>query len=247
MPPPHQKGAGPAEVKAGREGRCAIVEVVGDPDRELLDAWRSGDRAKGNELVRRRIGEITWFFRNKVCNESDVPDLVSQTFLGCLQAADGFRGETSVRRFLYRVAHNVLYTYIRKKSKRAREQLDFATVCIHEIDPRSPSSIVMRKREGQAFVQGLRQIPVGDQVVLELKYFDGLSGREIAEVLDIPEGTVRGRLQRGLARLRERVEAQLLEHTKIRGGEVPTVSVEDLEGWAQEVRAMRQAELNADD
>ena len=215
-----------------------------DSDRDLLERWYNGDRDAGNELVRRRFGEITWFFRNKVCNESDVPDLVSQTFLGCLQAAEGFRGETSVRRFLYRVANNVLYTYIRKKSKRAREQLDYAAVCIHELDPRSPSSIVMRRREGQAFVQSLRKIPVGDQVVLELKFFDGLSGREIGEILGIPEGTVRGRLQRGLARLRSEVQAQLEGLHQERGGdEVPTVTVEDLEGWAQEVRERRQAEL----
>ncbi|MEM9453467.1 MAG: RNA polymerase sigma factor [Myxococcota bacterium] len=218
-----------------------------DSDRDLLERWHNGDRNAGNELVRRRFGEITWFFRNKVCNESDVPDLVSQTFLGCLQAAEGFRGETSVRRFLYRVANNVLYSYIRKKSKRAREQLDYTAVCIHELDPRSPSSIMMRRREGQAFVQSLRKIPVGDQVVLELKFFDGLSGREIGEVLGIPEGTVRGRLQRGLARLRDEVQAQLEGlHREHGGDEVHTVTVDDLEVWAQEVRERRREELEAD-
>ena len=216
---------------------------MSDPDRALLEGWVGGDREAGNELVRRRIGEITWFFRNKVCNESDVPDLVSQTFLGCLQGAEAFRGETSVRRYLYRVANNVLFGYIRKRGKRAREQLDFATVCVHELDPSSPSSIVMRRREGQAFVQSLRRIPVGDQVVLELKYFNGLSGREIGEVLGIPEGTVRGRLQRGLARLRDEVQEQLRQHARVRGGDVSEVRAEDLERWAQEVRELRQAEL----
>lgn len=227
-----------------RAGPWCTLGRVSDPDRELLERWQGGDREAGNELVRRRIGEITWFFRNKVCNETDVPDLVSQTFLGCLQAADGFRGETSVRRFLFRVANNVLFTYIRKKSKRQREQLDFATVCVHELDPRSPSSIVMRRREAQAFVQSLRQIPVGDQIVLELMYFDGLTGREIGEVLGIPEGTVRGRLQRGLQRLREQVQRELDAYRKVRGGEEQVVTVEDLERWAEEVRALRKTELD---
>lgn len=218
---------------------------MGDLDRELLERWQAGDRVAGNELVRRRFGEITWFFRNKVCNESDVPDLVSQTFLGCLQAAEGFRGETSVRRFLYRVANNVLYAYIRKKSKRAREQLDFARVCVHDLDPRSPSSIIMRRREGQAFVQSLRQIPIDDQVVLELKFFDGLSGREIGEVLRVPEGTVRGRLARGLERLRQEVAAQLRAHPA--ATDDAGVSIEDLERWAEDVRQRRRAELEDGD
>ena len=69
---------------------------MSDPDRELLERWQAGDREAGNALVRRRIGEITWFFRNKVTNETDVADLVGQTFLGCLQAAAGFRGEELV-------------------------------------------------------------------------------------------------------------------------------------------------------
>jgi RNA polymerase sigma-70 factor, ECF subfamily len=230
--------------QAATSGRGCYLPRVSDPDRELLERWQAGDGEAGNELVRRRIGELTWFFRNKVCNESDVPDLVSQTFLGGLQAAAGFRGETSVRRFLYRVANNVLFSYIRKKSKRQREQLDFATVCVHELDPRSPSSIIMRRREAQAFVQSLRQIPVDDQVVLELMYFDGLSGREIGEVLGIPEGTVRGRLQRGLVRLRQEVQHQLDLHRQLRGGEATTVTVEDLERWAEEVRALRRAQLD---
>lgn len=229
-------------VAAVAAARC-YVRRVSDPDRELLERWQAGDREAGNALVRRRIGEITWFFRNKVTNETDVADLVGQTFLGCLQAAAGFRGETSVRRFLFRVANNVLFDYIRKKSKRQREELDFAAVCVQELDPRSPSSIVMRRREGQAFVQSLRQIPVADQVVLELMYFDGLSGREIGEVLGIPEGTVRGRLQRGLTRLRQEVQTQLDAHRQVRGGETAAVTVEDLERWAAEVKALRRTDV----
>jgi RNA polymerase sigma factor (sigma-70 family) len=207
-----------------------------DSDGELLDAWRDGDRRAGSRLLDRRAREITWFFRNKVFDEADVPDLVSQTFLGCVSARDRFEGDTSFRRFVYAIAHNVLREYLRTKAKRRREQLDFARVCVHEIDPRSFSSMEMHRRELQAFVEGLRRIPVDDQVVLELKYFEGLKGREIADRLGLPEGTVKTRLRRGLENLRQRVRQQLSLGAD---DQPPAVSAEDLEAWAVKVRAMR--------
>ena len=72
-------------------------------------------------------------------------------------------------------------------------------------------------------------------IVLELKYFEGLTGPEIAETLDIPEGTVRGRLRRGLERLREEVGKSLGDAEK-------DVAPEDVESWAADVRALRDAD-----
>ncbi len=178
-------------------------------DGELLTAWRGGDKAAGSELVRRRMPEMIRFFRNKVAAESDVADLVNQTFLGCVGGKDDFRGETSFRRFVYAIANNVLFAYIRKRSKHEREGLDFASVCISDVAPNSASSIVTQRRETQALVAALREIPIEDQVVVELMYFEGLSGPQLAETLGLPEGTVRGRLRRGLERLRARVELAL--------------------------------------
>lgn len=206
-----------------------------DPDHELFEAWRGGDRDAGSRLLDRRTREITWFFRNKVFDEGDVPDLVSQTFLGCVTARERFRGETSFRRFLYSIAHNVLREYLRTKAKRKREQLDFTQICVRELDPASMSSIEMQRRELRAFVEGLRGVPVDHQVVLELKYFEGLRGREIAELLGVPEGTVRTRLRRGLERLRGRVAHEL----SMGDGTQPPVTADDLEAWAAQVRAMR--------
>ena len=67
--------------------------------------------------------------------------------------------------------------------------------------------------------------------MLELMYLEGLSGAQVGETLGIPEGTVRGRIRRGLARLRERVTVGLADGVR---GE--SVSLEDLERWAAEVR-----------
>ena len=203
-------------------------------DVELLQAWQGGDREAGNTLVDRYFAAITRFFRNKVCGEDDVAELVGQTFLGCTTSKDRFRGDASVRQYLYSIAQHVLHKYIRARYKRRNELLDFASVCVQELEAASPSSIVAHKREAQSLVQALREIPVEDQVVLELMYFEGLSGSELAGVLGLPEGTVRGRLARGKQRLRDRVAALLARAPQ--AAQLPAVSPEQLDVWALELR-----------
>jgi RNA polymerase sigma-70 factor (ECF subfamily) len=202
-------------------------------DVELLSAWQGGDERSGEELFRRRVGEITRFFRNKA-PEPDVADLVSQTFLGIVSGRDRFRGETSFRRFAFAVAGNVLREFIRRRYKREREELDFATLCVAGLDPRSPSSIVMRRREAQTFVNALRQVPIEDQTLLELRYFEAMTGREIAEALGVTEGSIRGKLARATDRLRKLVESSMPRTTP---GTAPRVGADDLEAWARDVRA----------
>lgn len=201
-----------------------------DPDWEVLAAWRRGDRGAGQELVKRHFGAISRFFRNKVASEHDAADLVSQTFLECTKAKDTFRGDTSFRRFVFAIALNVLRLYIRTKHKRRGEELDFGALCVKDIEPSSLSSIVMRRREEQLIVIALREIPLDQQIVLELNIFEGLSGREISELLSIPEGTVRGRLRLGKDQLRARL-AELASTPS----ELHATST-DLEGWAESIR-----------
>ncbi|MEM6290381.1 MAG: RNA polymerase sigma factor [Myxococcota bacterium] len=201
-------------------------------DAELLVRWRDGDSAAGEALFVRRVGEITRFFRNKVADDAEVPDLVSQTFLGLTTAKDGFRGDASVRRFLFQIATKVLHTHLRKRYKRAREQADFGALCIAALTPRSPSSLMMRERGRQAFVDGLRSLSLDDQIILELRYFEALRGPEIADALELPEGTVRGRIARATRRLAETVQRSLEDAP----GSRPAIDDAMLAAWAADVR-----------
>lgn len=203
-------------------------------DWELALAWRDKQPSAGDALVSRHYREMSRFFCNKVAGGDDPADLVHQTFLGALESLAQFRGETSFRRYLYAVAHNVLHAYIRKRYKRRRELLDFSELCVDDLAPASPSSIVMARRQAQVFVDALRQLPFHDQVVLELRYFSGLTSRESALLLDIAEPTLRSQLARGKDRLRAAIAARLATPPPA----APTVvSLADLDTWAAEVRA----------
>jgi RNA polymerase sigma-70 factor (ECF subfamily) len=173
-----------------------------DAERDLLAAWRAGDRSKGEALFERYFDCMYRFFATKV-DGADVAELVQRTFLACVEASDSFRGEASVRSFFFGIARHQLHRYYRTRSR--APELDFGVSSVADLAP-SPRSAVARGQQGQLLTEALRRIPLDLQIVLELRYLEGLRGPELATALAIPEGTVRSRLRRGLAAVRERVE-----------------------------------------
>ena len=192
-------------------------------DFELLDAWQGGDRTAGNTLFDRHFDAIYRFFVHKV--GSDVEDIVQRTFLSCIEARDRFRRQSSFRTFLFAIARNELRAYYRGRKKDG--VLDFAVSSVAELRP-SPSTMARHRGQTRMLLEALASVPVDLQIALELHYLEGLRGPEIAEVLDIPEGTVRSRLRRG----REQVIAQM---TKL-GAELEMQATDDFSRWASVLR-----------
>jgi len=171
-------------------------------DYDLLDAWSAGDRSKGDELFHRYFDSIYRFFSRKV--QGDVEDLIQKTFLACVEGRDKFRKEASFRTYLFSIARNQLYRYWR--NRKHDNALDFTASSLHDLGP-TPSAQAARHQEQRLLLEALLRIPLDLQIAIELHYWEGMSGPELAEVLDIPEGTVRSRLRRA----KEALEAQLSE------------------------------------
>jgi RNA polymerase sigma-70 factor (ECF subfamily) len=178
--------------------------VVGDTDVELLAAWRAGDREAGERLFDRHFASVRRFFSNKV-PAAEVEDLMQRTFEACVAHADAFRGEARFVTYLLAIARSQLHRWLRKRDP-VRDGLDFGSSSLRDLAV-SPSAIVAAQQRQALVLEALRRIPVDLQVLLELYYWEGLSGPEIAAVLDIEHGTVRSRLHRARELLRE----QLLE------------------------------------
>lgn len=168
-------------------------------DDELLRAWRRGDRASGEELFARYFDPIYAFFAAKVA-PSDVADLVQGVFVGCVEGADRFRAEGSVRAYFYGIARYVLYHHYR--TRRRQPTMDFGVSSLMEVAP-TPSSLLVRGEEQRHLREALASLPLEQQLLLELRYDVGLTGPELAVALELKEGTVRSRLRRALAALRE--------------------------------------------
>jgi len=198
-----------------------------DADQALLDAWRLGDRHAGDVLFVRHFPAVQRFFRNKVSAEA-IEDLVQRTFLVLIERPQLFLGRSSLRTFLLGIANNLTREYYRA-NRRAALHDDFDRASVADLGV-GPTTAVGWKRECRVLLEALRRMPLNVQTLLELYYWESLTGGEIASVLGVPENTARTRLRRArerLAREVTRVErlSQPLEST-----------LENLERWASSLR-----------
>lgn len=190
-------------------GSRATLDIVRS-DRELLEAWRTGDKDAGNELIDRHFDAVYRFFANKLPDAAE--DLTQRTMLACVEGRDHFRGEASFRTYMFSIARNILYGALKRGRRNAA--IDYGVTSLHDLAP-SPSSVAALRDEEAVVVAALRQLSVDDQVVLELYFVQGLKGREVAEVIEQPEATARTRIRRALQRVRKLV-ARLSRHPRLR-------------------------------
>jgi RNA polymerase sigma-70 factor (ECF subfamily) len=169
-------------------------------DARLLRAWAEGDRIAGAALVARHYDAVARFFRNKAGDGAE--DLIQRTFLACAEGAGGFRGQGSVRAWLFGIARNVLYDHIRRRVRDGRNAPDFQESALVDLSP-GVSTIAARRADQRLLLRALQLIPLEMQVLLELFYWEDLSVDELAQILEIPPGTVKSRLFRARALLRE--------------------------------------------
>jgi RNA polymerase sigma-70 factor (ECF subfamily) len=167
-------------------------------DLELLTRWRAGDNGAGGTLIKRHFSALHRFFANKAYGHEE--DLIQTTFAACVEAKDAFRAEASFRTYLFKLARFQLLTHYRKTHR--NKGLDFTTTSIRDLGT-SPSGALLRREEQLLLERALQQVPIDQQIALELTYWEDLPARDVAEVLGIPENTVYSRLRRGKDHLRD--------------------------------------------
>ncbi len=150
-------------------------------------------------------------------NEQDAEDLVQE---GCLRAVrffGDFRG-TDARAWLLKIIRNTFYSQL-QQTWRSKETTTFdEEIHSNEGGPPSPETLLLRNASSELLRKGLEDLPVKFRVVLALRELEGLSYREIAEVADIPLGTVMSSLARARDRLRQSLAALLDKETLLEQG-----------------------------
>jgi RNA polymerase sigma factor (sigma-70 family) len=192
-------------------------------DAELFGQWCAGDRRAGGQLFKRHFTTLYAFFGNT--SVTGVDDLVQKTFLACVEGRDRIQDHSSFRAYMLGTARNVLYRAIDEWNRKGKH-FDHAVSSLHDIDP-SPSRVLAEKVEHRVLLEALRRIPIDNQIALQMYYLQGIRGPALAEILGIPEASVRSRIRRGLEKLNE-VIAELGPATKLL--DAPT---EELEKWLE--------------
>lgn len=188
----------------------------------LLLAWRQGDTESGTRLFRRLFPHCRRFFVNKV-PERDVDDLLQRTFIGMVESRDRFRGDASLRTFMFAIARNVLLRYLRdfaRKGSRLEPDFHLSSIAMLGL---SAGSMLAHEQEHERVRQALQRIPVHFQTIIELHYWEELGTAELAEALDIEPTTVRTRLFRARKAL-----AKALERDPEKAGEAIDRTLRDL-------------------
>ena len=183
----------------------------------MQDAWvarlREGDEGALREVVQAYSERITSVVAGMMSDRDGVDDVVAETFAKAFYRIRSFHGDASLYTWLYRVAINGAKDHGKTRRRRPAFSLDDVPAGPASIASRGdgPSVERLEDRELRTTVRAaIEKLPPKFRAVLVLRELEGLRYEQIAEILDISQGTVesrlhraRGRLQRLLARFDE--------------------------------------------
>ena len=182
-------------------------------DQQLLELCRDGDDAAFGVLFERHKERLFHTMVSMLKSREDAVDIVQEAFIQAHRKLDTFRGDSAFYTWLYRIATNRALSFLRKQ-----KQKPISIEGINETggfdppasdDHSQPLKMVLREEHRQLIRETLDELPDDYRIVLVMKEFDGLRYDEIAELTEIPIGTVRSRIHRGRIELADRLKRKL--------------------------------------
>jgi RNA polymerase sigma-70 factor (ECF subfamily) len=170
-----------------------------DPDRELAERFQSGDRAAFDQIVRRHQRGVWHLVRRYVKRDADASDVTQLVFVRAFRGLGTFRGAASVRSWLYRIGINCALSWLR--DHRREEPTEIADDALTDANP-APARLLVDE-EGARLRRAIEQLPPKQKLVLELRVFDDLSFKEVAELADCTENTAKVNFHYAVKRLRD--------------------------------------------
>lgn len=179
-------------------------------DLQLIDATLQGDPRAFDDLVRRYQDRLVHSLEHALGSREDALDVAQQSFVLAWKKLSTFRREAGFYSWLYRIARNVATSGARRQQIRSgsldqlHEATGFEPVDQHQ--QTAPDHSMEQNEQVKLVQEALRKISDEFRQPLVLKEIDGFSYEDIAQILDIPLGTVRSRIFRGRQELIERLQ-----------------------------------------
>ena len=190
--------------RSGVLGAVRTDDPVIDPDQELIDAWRNGSEAAIDALFERSQGRIYGLCLRMLGRPEVAADVAQDAMMRMYEGLPRFDGRARFSTWSVRVTLNCVYSHLRREKLRRHARL-----------PEGDSGIDLRSREPEpasrietndlhrSVVAGLGLLDLQARAILVLRDLQGLDYGDIAEVLGTPIGTVKSRLFRARAALRD--------------------------------------------
>jgi len=179
--------------------------TIPDPDdTALLDRARAGDREAQGILIS-RYAEDVYRLTARLLSDADLArDAAQDAFVNVLNGIGGFRGQASVRTWILRIAANAAATLGRRRTRRREIPLDAAG---DPADAAGGDDSAAARLDGARMERLLERLPEKQRMAVVLRIRNGLSYREVGEVIDCSEGSARVNYHLGIKRLRELAES----------------------------------------
>jgi RNA polymerase sigma-70 factor, ECF subfamily len=180
---------------------------VNTDDRRLISECLQGRPAAFGDLVRRYQERLYNSIYRVVDHAEDAADVVQDAFLNAYQSLNSFKGDSEFFTWLYRIAFNTAISLRRKR--RAVLRLDWTDGNPSGLEPADesaftePGSALAQSEDEAVLRSALNRLSPEHRAVLVLKEIDGQKYEDIAEILDVPIGTIRSRLHRARLELRD--------------------------------------------
>jgi len=170
-------------------------------DKKLISLARDGDKDAFRELIIKYEPQIAGTVIGMLGPGPEAEDVGQETFVRFYRSLPKFRGESSLSTYLTRIAINLCLNALRKR--KIRKMVFFQktkTAASQSREPINADSLFMAK---ELINKGLQMLDNRFRTVIILRYMNGHTSEETAEILNIPQGTVMSRLARGMDRLKE--------------------------------------------
>jgi len=189
----------------GSAGPVALEDSTLDPDDDarLVALAQAGDMRSFDTLVTRHRGRIFAMIRNMIHQEAEAWDISQEVFIKAWQALPHYEAKARFSTWLYRIAHNGVYDWSRKRKIDSVGELNDEIFDHHRIDPaavtapgtgETPDDALARTELRLKIEAALAKLSPEHREVVLLKDVQGLAYKEIAEVMQSSIGTVMSRL-----------------------------------------------------
>lgn len=165
-------------------------------DEELATRTQKGDRDAFGVLVDRYEEKLSRYGRKFLSREEDIEDMVQEMFIRAYQNIQSFDPKQRFSPWMYRIAHNTFVNELRRKSRSPFFTVDFDSFVGHPHADEVPERDAEAREMREMVAKGLEQLAPKYREVLILFYEENLSYQEIADVLQVPLGTVSVRMKR---------------------------------------------------
>lgn len=177
----------------------ATQPAVIDEDADALDRHRKGDGRAFDGLVRKYQRPIYYLALRYVKDPDDAKDVAQRAFVRAYQALDGFRGGSSFRTWLYKIAVNLSLNHIRDHAREKPAEIREDALVADAVGTARLADAEDRRR----LLAALDSLPPKQRLVVELRVFEDLPFKEVAEIAECSENAAKVNFHHAVKRLRE--------------------------------------------